>query len=75
MKSLKLVTHLETKLRIEVTERLIHEEYLWLRCEGTGDSDTLLLSTGKLCRITIHEHTDLDDTGNLTYTAVDLFVR
>ena len=75
VKPLKLVTHLETKLRIEVTERLIHEEYLWLRCEGTGDSDTLLLTTRKLCRITVHEHTDLDDAGNLTYTAVDLFVR
>ena len=75
VKPLKLVTHLETKLRIEVTERLIHEEHLWLRCECTGDGDTLLLTAGKLCRITIHEHTDLYDTGNLTYTAVDLFVR
>ena len=75
VETLQLVAHLETKLRIEVTERLIHEEHLWLRCEGTGDGNTLLLTAGKLCRITIHEHTDLYDTGNLTYTAVDLFVR
>ena len=75
MESLQLVSHLKTELRIQVGQRLIHEENCRFRCQGSRDGNTLLLTAGELCRITVHEHADLDDPGNSADGFIDLFLR
>ena len=73
VQTLQLVAHFQTELRVQVGQRLVHEEDGGFRSQGAGDGDTLLLSAGKLCRITVHEHADLDDAGDAAHCQVDLF--
>ena len=74
MKSLQLVSHLKAELCIKVGERLIHEENGGLGSEGSSNSNTLLLTARKLCGVSIHEHTYLNDTGNAANREVYLFL-
>ena len=58
VQSLELDSHLEPELGVQVRKRLVHEEDLGFRCQGSGDCDTLLLSAGELCRVTLVEFLD-----------------
>ena len=46
--------HLSTHLRVQVTGRLIGEDYLRITNNGTGNSHTLALTTRELCRYVTH---------------------
>ena len=48
------VDHVPAGLAIEIAGRLVGQEQRWLRREGAGDGDTLLLAAGKLRRIMLH---------------------
>ena len=72
MESLQLVSHLKTGLRIQVGQRLIHEEHGRLRGKRSRDRDTLLLAAGKLCRVAVHEHPDLSIRGDSADGFIDL---
>ena len=39
------VLHLLTQLLVQRPERLIHQNELWFKYQGTGNGDTLLLPT------------------------------
>ena len=54
-----LDSHLYTKLCIQVGQRLVHQEYLWLTHDCTTHSNTLSLTTGKSLRLTIKQMLDI----------------
>ena len=72
MEPLELIAHLEAQLRVEIGERLIHEEDLRLRRKCPGDRDSLLLPPGELRGIAVHEHADVYDAGALPHPGVNL---
>ncbi len=72
VQTLKFGSHLQTKLRIQVRKRLVHENDLRFGRQCTGDSDTLLLSAGKFRRVALHEGLDLDERGNFLHALFDL---
>ena len=74
MKSLKLIAHLQTKLGVQVGQRLIHEQHGRLRRQGSGDSHTLLLPAGQLCRIAAHKRSNLYNSGNSADRLLHLFL-
>ena len=74
MQTLQFISHFQTEFRVQVRQRLIHEQYLGFRRQCSGNGNSLLLSTGQFCRITIHEHSDLNDSGYSAYCQVNLFL-
>ena len=74
MQTLQFISHFQTEFRIQVRQRLIHEQYLGFRCQCSGNGNSLLLSTGQFCGITVHEHSDLNDTRYSAYRQVYLFL-
>ena len=70
-----LNTHLYTKLRIQVGQRLIHQEYLRVTNDCTAHSHTLSLTTGKSLRLTIKESCQIKDLCCFFYHLVDLILR
>ena len=70
-----LYTHLCSQLRIEVTERLIHEEYLRSTNDRTSHRYTLSLSTGKSLRLSVEEMLEIEDSCSLMHLLIDLCLR
>ena len=70
-----LYTHLCSQLRIEVTERLIHEEYLRSTNDRTSHRYTLSLSTGKSLRFSVEEMLEIEDSRSLMHLLIDLCLR
>ena len=72
MKSLELGSHLATEFCIEVGKRLVHEEDLRLGSQCPCDGDSLLLTSGELCRVTTNELLDPEHLQHLLDTLLDV---
>ena len=67
-----LRSHLYTELRIQVGQRLIHQEYLGATHDSTSHSNTLSLTTGKSLGLTVKELLQIQDLGSFSYHLVNL---
>ena len=71
MQLLDLRAHLHAQLGIEVAERFVEQEDLWVAYNGAPHGDALALAAGKLARETMQELFEAEDLGR----PPDLFVH
>jgi hypothetical protein len=72
---LQLAAHRHAQLRVEVGQRLVHEEEPGLAHHRTPQRDALALSAGELPRLAAEEVLDLEHAGDLEHARVDLCAR
>ena len=60
-----LGAHLHAKLRVEVRERLVHEEDLWLAHDRAPHRHALALAAGQLARLSVEVVDQADDARRL----------
>ncbi len=72
MQRADLGPHMHAQLRIEVGERLIHQEGLRLAHDGATERHTLALPAGELARSTIQQMRDIEDAGRVGHPPFDL---
>ena len=70
-----LLAHFKTQTGIEVRKRLIQEQQARILDQRAGNCNTLLLSTGKLGRLTVHQHIDMNQLRNFISTLDTLCLR
>ena len=70
-----LGSHLDTKLCIQVGERLIHQEDLRVTDNCTSHCDTLSLSAGKSLRLSVKQLLKVKDLCSISDLSVDLILR
>ena len=75
VQALQFIAHLEPELRVQVRERLVHEQNRGLRGESPCNRNTLLLAAGELGGVALHEHTDFDDAADAADGEVDFLLR
>ena len=75
VQALEFVAHFKAELRVQVRERLVHEQNRGLRGESPCDGNTLLLAAGELGGVALHEHTDFDDAADAADGEVDFLLR
>jgi len=62
---LDLGTHVDTKFRVEVGERLVEQEDVRLAHKRAAHGNTLALTAGELAGLAIEQMVDLQEIGNL----------
>src|SRR2546428_1860340 len=67
-----LIAHAHAELRVEIRERLVQQENLRPEDERTCERDTLLLSSGELRGVPLHDTGKSDDLENLLGELRDL---
>ena len=67
-------THLRTKLRVQIGQRLVEKEYLGLADDGTTERDTLALTARKSLGLPGEIIGDAEDFGSRLYLFVDDFL-
>ena len=72
---LDLGPHLHAQLRVEVGERLVHQECLRLAHDRPPHRDALALPTGELARLTAELLFELEEPGDVLHPVVDLVLR
>src|SRR5438034_377917 len=72
LQSEDLGARLTTKLRVDVRERLVHEEHRRLAHDRAREGDALLLSARQVLRLAPEQRFELDDPCRLLDTALDL---
>jgi hypothetical protein len=77
LEALDLAARLRPELRIEVRERLVHQEHLRLPHERPSQRDPLALAAGQLARLALEQRIDPEQPGRLLHAprhlrAVDL---
>ena len=70
-----LGAHLYAQLRVEVRERLVHQEGLRLSHDRAAHRDTLPLAARERARLALEELLDLEDPRRPPHALVDLFLR
>ena len=75
LKALKFRPHVDPQFRIEVAERLVHEEDLRLPYDGSTDRHSLALSAAELSRFTSEERLDLQELRRSIHPLDDLAFR
>ena len=75
MKFGDLDTHLNSQLRVQVGERLVHQEYFRVTNDRTSHGNTLSLSTGKRFRFTVEQFVQIEDSCGFAYFFVNLVFR
>ncbi len=63
---------LHAQLRVQVRERLVHEEHLWLADDSPAESNALALTAGERLRLAVQELLDAEDLRCLLHAGVDL---
>src|SRR4051794_14965385 len=66
-----LAPHIDAQLRIEVRERLIHQEDAGVADDGTAERDPLTLAARQVPRASVEEVADLQDGRRLAHLAFD----
>ena len=66
---------LDAQLGVEVGERLVHEEDLWLADDRPAQCDALPLAAGERLRLAIEELLEAQDPGRFADALVDLGFR
>ena len=72
LQSPDLRPRLRAQLRVEVRERLVHEEDLRLAHERAAERDALALPAGERARLAVEERLDPEQLGRLLDAAADL---
>ena len=70
-----LGAHLDAQLRVEVGERLVHEEDLRLPDEGPPHRDPLALAAGEVARPTLEMLGEAEELGGRRHALADLGLR
>ena len=70
----ELSSHLHTQLSVEVGQRFVHQEHLWFTHNGTANSNTLTLTTGKRLRLAVEQILDTQHLRGFLYTLVNLML-
>src|SRR5690606_40251125 len=70
-----LRTRLDTQLRVEVRQRLVHEEHLGLAHDRAAHRDTLTLTTREGLRLAVEVLAEVEDLGGLLDALADLRLR
>ena len=70
-----LRAHLVAQLRVEVRERLVHQQHLGASDDGAADGHALALAAGERLGLAVEELSDVEDFGRLAHATVDLVVR
>ena len=65
---------LDAKLRIEIGERLVHQEHRGLARDRSADGDTLPLPTRELLRLALEELSDAEHPADLVHASLDLLL-
>ena len=65
LERLDLGPHVGAQLRIEIGERLVHQEDARLADDGAAEGDALLLAAGELARLPAQQVLDLEQLGGL----------
>src|SRR6185295_16486910 len=66
LQSADLGAHLDAKLRVEVRQRLVHQERRWLANDCSAHRDSLTLATGELTGLAIKHGFELQKARSLT---------
>ena len=66
---------LDTKRRIEVGERLVHQERLWLTHDRSPEGDPLPLAARELLRLPLDQLLQVEDVRSTLHALVDLPLR
>src|SRR5438876_4141628 len=72
MELLEHRTRLDAQLRVEVRERLVHQEDGGLPRDRAADGDALPLPTGELFRLALEQLADAEHLGGLIHAPLDL---
>ena len=72
MKAPDLGAGLRAELRVEVGQRLVHEEDLGLAHERAAEGDALALSARELTRLAVEQRRDIERACRFVDTAADL---
>src|SRR5882672_6512289 len=75
MEPTDLVPHLEPQLRVEVAERLVHQDERRLGDDRARERDALLLAAGELRRIALRQSGQLHQLEGAVDAAIDLGPR
>ena len=67
--------HLDAELRVEVRERLVHQQHVRLDAERAGQGDALLLAAGEALGHAVGELVDLHELHELVGLFLDLLLR
>ena len=68
----KLAAHMDAQARIEIGERLVHQEDLRLAHHGAAEGGALALAAGELAGAAVEERLDLQELGDTAHGLVDL---
>ena len=74
LQALQLAAHTRAKLGVQVCDRLVEQEHLWLTHDGAADSDTLFLPATEFLRAPVQKMVDFQKLGRLLYPFGD-FLR
>ena len=75
MKLGDLGSHLCTQLSVQVGKRFVKQEDLRITDNSTAQGNTLSLTTGKSLRLSVQQVRDVEDSGSLFHTTLDLILR
>ena len=73
--ALQLGAHLQAEQRVEIGERLVHEQHIGLHGERAGDRDALALAAGELAGIALEQLFDMHERGRALHLLPDLGLR
>ena len=70
-----LRARLHAQLRVEVRQRLVHEERRRLAHDRASERDALALAAGELLRLALEQRVEIEDLGRSPHAPVDLLLR
>ena len=72
---LDLDPHLDAQLRVEIGQRLVEQEHLWIAHDGPAHRDPLALAAGKLLWLAVDKFDDIKHPRGFIDPALDLGLR
>ncbi len=71
VEALELGPHLDTQFRVQVGERLVHQEGLWVAHQGAAEGNALRPTAGELLRAAFEQMAKLEEFGGLVDASLD----
>jgi hypothetical protein len=75
VKPLEFGPHIDAQFGVEVRERLVHQEHVWVTDDSASDGHPLSLPTGHLAGHPVEHCFESDDPRGLVDSLVHLFLR
>jgi hypothetical protein len=73
--ALEFGAHFQPQQRVEVRQRLVHQDDVRLHGERAGDGDALALAAGQLAGIALQQLLDMHEFGGAGDAALDVSLR